>query len=91
MSDRAPRGGDYQADEAGWVIVRQTVSTGQRWYIAKAGQYATRNPAKALIYPTRDRAEEVAEQERRDIARGYSDCRVWIEPAPSLSATGGNR
>lgn len=68
--------------EWGWVIVRQTVSTGQRWFIAKAGQYCTRNPEKALVYPQKERAEEVAEQERRDIARGSSDCRVWVEAVP---------
>lgn len=74
-----------QEQQVGWSVVRRWRKSGQRWWLAVAGQYATRDPQKAIVYGDKRLAEEVAEQERRDAAWRGNDFDVFVEPAPQVA------
>lgn len=68
-----------------WVVVRQTISNGRRWYLARSGsgQFCTENKAKAARYPTLADAEWTVKLEQHDLdmGRGRGGVRVWAERA----------
>lgn len=67
----------------GWVVARRWRKSGQKWWLAKAGQFCTRDPRKVLVYASETLAEEVAEQERRDAAWRGNAFDVFVERPPS--------
>ena len=87
MTAGQPADGE-NVEQVGWSVVRRWRKSGQRWWLAVAGQYATRDPRKAIVYSDKRLAEEVAEQERRDASWRGNDFDVYVEPAPLTTASG---
>jgi hypothetical protein len=64
-----------------FVIVRETISTGQRWFAGRAGRAWTRDPKWAQTYAQVD-AERIAQIFARDLERGVGGQRVYVTSRP---------